>query len=141
MAAIPAAFSHRGRAPLTHKFVCKTSDTFLKYQLVCPDGTDGTGVTATTSSDVETAIGISTEAITTAAAGRELEVMLLAAGDIFIMINGGTCTFGASVAITSTAGKVVDVGATPASGSCIGVMVGATTSTTGDYVPILIGRH
>lgn len=140
MAAIPAAFNHRGRAPLTHKFVCKTSDSFALYQLVCFDSASSTNVTASTSANVETAIGIAMEAITTAAAGREIEIMLLADGDIFPLINGGTCTAGVKCAVEGTDGRVTDVGATPASGSVIGISL-ATTSTDGDFVPVLIANH
>lgn len=140
MAAIPAAFNHRGRAPLTHKYTCKTSDTFALYQLVCFDTGSSTTVTATTSANVETAIGIAMEAITTAAAGREIEIMLLTDGDIFVMINGGTCTAGTKVTTEGTDGRVADVGATPASGSVIGIAY-ATSSTDGDQVPVLIANH
>ena len=140
MAAIPAAFNHRGRAPLTHKFTCKTSDTFVLYQLVYFDSGSSTTVTATTGANGETAIGIAMEAITTAAAGREIEIMLLGDGDIFPLINGSSCTAGVKVAIEGTDGRVTDVGATPASGSVIGIAL-ATTSTDGDYLPVLISNH
>lgn len=139
MAAIPAAFNHRGNK-LSHKFTCKTGDTFALYQAVVFDSGSSTNVTATTAADSEAVIGIAMEAITTAAAGREIEILLLAPGDIFVMINGGTCTAGLSVAIEGTDGRVTNVGATPASGSCIGIAL-ATTSTDGDYVPVLVGRH
>jgi len=139
MAAIGPQFRHRAPA-LTHKFVCKTSDTFVKYQLVCFDSGSSTNVTATTSANVETAIGIALEAVTTAAAGTEIEVMLLTAGDIFVMINGSSCTAGVRVACEGNDGRVTDVGATPASGSVLGIAL-ATTSTDGDFVPVLVAPH
>jgi len=139
MAAIPAAFSHRGNK-LSHKFVCKTSDTFVLYQAVVFDSGSSTNVTATTSADDEGVIGIAMEAITTAAAGREIEILLLAPGDVFIMINGGTTTAGQSVIIEGADGRVEVAGATPAVGSCLGIAL-ATSAVDGDYVPVLVGRH
>ena len=133
--------NERRRAPaLTHKYVCKTGDTFVKYQAVCFDSGSSTNVTATTSADVETAIGVALENVTSAAAGTEIEILLWPVGDIQTMINGGTCTAGSDVAIEGTDGRVTNVGATPANGSVIG-RVYATTSTDGDYVPVLIAPH
>jgi hypothetical protein len=137
MAAVPPLFRHRA-SPVSFKYGTTSSVAILKYQLVL-FGASSSVVTGTTAADTELAIGIANEAVSSAEAGatKKVEVLLLAAGDIYPMLAGGTVTAGKRVACEGTDGKIVDVGATPASGSVIGIAL-ASTSTEDDLIPVLI---
>lgn len=140
MAAVPPNFRHRGEK-ITHKFGTTSGVAIAKGQLVKYGATTSV-VTGTTAADSELIIGIACEAVASADAGAttEIEVMFLMPGDIFPLINGSSCTAGTRVACEGNDGRVTDVGATPASGSVIGIAL-ATTSTDGDLVPVLIAPH
>lgn len=137
--AFPAADRVNGNQ-LTHVYGLKSADAFVKGQLVQFTSGSSTEVTSVTSADMETTIGIYRGASATAASGDTSEIIFLVPGEIRWLINGGTCTAGTRVAVEGTDGRVTNVGATPASGSVIGIAL-ATNSTDGNYVPVLIAPH
>lgn len=137
--AIPAADRVNGNQ-LTHVFGLKSGDAFVKGQLVQFTSGSSTEVTSVTSANSEAIMGIYRGDSATAASGDTAEIILLCPGEIRWLINGGTTTAGARLACEGNDGRVTDVGATPASGSVIGIAL-ASSSTDGNYVPVLIAPH
>lgn len=131
-----------GSDAITHSYATTSSVAIGKYQLVLP-GADADTVTGTTSAAAINWIGRANVAVASADAGAatRVEVQILQPGKIYYLVNGGTCTFGSSVELEGTDGRVTDMGsAASADGQKrIGKMMGATTSTDGAWVPILIG--
>ena len=132
---------HLDGGRITQMYNTTSSVAIEKYQLVLP-GADADTVTGTTSAAAINWVGRANKAVSSGDAGTvRVEVEILCPGKIYYLKNGGTCTFGSSVELEGNDGRVADMGsAASADGQKrIGKMMGATTSTDGAWVPILIG--